>query len=135
MTVQRENAEIVQEIIRSAMKLDATLREYYKNINIDVQEEKDGSCVVNVSPLGIARCKTDGTIFLLNHPDTMPYVGEVPVMLPIDRDSFALAMLYLTDLNYLHSTRKKRYDRMMGVDIPPDDFGSKGFGGSGGILS
>lgn len=131
MSIQQENAEIVQEVIRTAAKLDATLREFYKTIDLTIREEKDGSCVVNISPSGIARCRGDGSVWLLNHPDNQPFVGEVPVMIPLDRDSFALAMLYLSDLNYLFSSRKKKMDKILGKESLPES----GFGGSGGLFS
>jgi hypothetical protein len=140
MSKQKENAEIIQEVIRSAMKIDAVLRDIYKDINLEIRDEKDGSCIVNISAVGCARCYADGSVTLLNHPDSQPYVGEVPVMQPVDRDSFLLAMLYLGDLNALYVARKARMDRLTGRDSSPkkgyDDFGPTGFGGpSGGMLS
>jgi hypothetical protein len=130
MTIQRENAEVIKSMVDTAIRFDKLLQEIYKNLNTTIRNEADGSCILQVSELACCRCSPDGSVWLVNDPDKQPFVGNVPVLLPLDRDSFLIAMLYIADLNALHILRRKRLEKTDGRD---DGFGM-GFG-SGGFIN
>lgn len=106
MSIQHDNAELIKQYIEESIELNEQLKELNKDLDFTIYDDAElDRCYVNIGLGAHAECYADGDVWLLNNPSTQPYVGQVYVLPPLDRESFLLGMLYLADLNALYQLR------------------------------
>jgi hypothetical protein len=101
MESPRKIAERIVGIITNAIEKDPVVQDLYSDFSFDIIEEEDG-CFVPVTDYFMAWCKHIGEVVLVAAQGSIPVVGEIPVLTPLTKESFTLALMYAINVQKLN---------------------------------
>jgi hypothetical protein len=108
MLTPRQNAELLISFVQSAIKTYPSAKELYQDFNFHISEEDD-KCTVQVSEAVVAYCYNDGTVMLgPSLLESITGIPLVPILLPITKESFKIALIYYTDMRVLAKSQNSQ---------------------------
>lgn len=97
----KQNAAQIVSFLTEALNLDAVIRDLYRDFEFTLTEHDTG-CDVRVSDATIAHCYADGSIDIgPSVLETIKGLRPVPVLTPLTKETFKLALTYYTEMRLL----------------------------------
>jgi hypothetical protein len=108
MNKAKQNAEWLVNFLKEAVKKDIKVQQLFKDFEFIIVDDQDGF-IVSISENILAHCGVDGSVTLKpSLLEDAKGLVKVPVLTPLTKESFKLAMVYYTELKFLNKQQSSQ---------------------------